>query len=144
MPSDGWKTAPMVRESDHRRARGRLDRMIVAIAAQQHGVIALAQLLALGLSGRAVQARALCGRLHRIHQGVYAVGRPDLPIKGRWMAAVLACREGAVLSHQSAATLHGLLNARGGLVNVTVPRRTPITRRGYGCTALRASSLQTA
>ena len=46
------------------------------------------------------------------------------------MAAVLACGEGAVLSHQSAATLHGLLNASGGRIHVTVPRRTPIGRVG--------------
>jgi len=114
----------MLRESIHRWARGSIDRAIVAIAAKQHGVISLAQLLALGLSERAVQARAAAGRLHRIHRGVYAVGRPDVTIKGKWMAAVLACDDGAALSHQSAATLHGLLNARAGRVHVTVPRRT--------------------
>jgi predicted transcriptional regulator of viral defense system len=120
----------MLRESIHRRARGSIDRAIVAIAAQQHGVISLAQLLALGLSERAVQARAAAGRLHRIHRGVYAVGRPDVTIKGKWMAAVLACGDGAVLSHQSAATLHGLLNAKAGRVHVTVPRRTTVARAG--------------
>jgi predicted transcriptional regulator of viral defense system len=128
MPSDGWITAPISPKSNHRWPKGQLDRLIGAIAARQHGVITLVQLLDLGLSPRAVRDRVACGRLHRIHHGVYAVGRPDLPIKGRWMAAVLACGEGAVLSHQSAATLHGLLNARGGLINVTVPRRTPISR----------------
>jgi very-short-patch-repair endonuclease len=93
-------------------------------------VITLYQLVGLGLSRRAVQWRVSNGRLHPIHRGVYAVGRRDLPIKGRWMAAVLACGDGAVLSHQSAATLHRLLNGRGGLVHVTVPRRTPISRQG--------------
>lgn len=46
------------------------------------------------------------------------------------MAAVLACGEGAVLSHRSAATLHDLLSAKGGRIEVTVPRRTPIRREG--------------
>jgi hypothetical protein len=46
------------------------------------------------------------------------------------MAAVLACGDGALLSHQSAATLHALLNARAGRIHVTVPRRTPIVRSG--------------
>jgi len=46
------------------------------------------------------------------------------------MAAVLACGEGALLSHRSAATLHGLLNARGGRIHVTVPRRTSVARAG--------------
>jgi hypothetical protein len=46
------------------------------------------------------------------------------------MGAVLACGEGAVLSHRSAATLHGLLDARGGRIEITIPRQSPITRRG--------------
>jgi very-short-patch-repair endonuclease len=120
----------MLRESIHRWGRGAIDRAIVAMAARQHGIISLAQLLGLGLSERAVHARVAAGRLHRIHQGVYAVGRPDVTIKGRWMAAVLACGEGALLSHQSAATLRELLNARAGRVHVTVPRRTTVARAG--------------
>ena len=36
------------------------------------------------------------------------------------MAAVLACGPGAVLSHRSAAALHGLIEDRGGPVDVTV------------------------
>jgi hypothetical protein len=130
MPSDGWKALLMATESIHRRGKGELDRLIVALAARQHGVVGLWQLVELGLSAAGVRTRVAAGRLHRIHQGVYAVGRPDVTIKGRWMAAVLACGEGAVLSHRSAATLRGLLNARSGWVDVTVPRRTPVVRAG--------------
>jgi hypothetical protein len=36
---------------------------------------------------------------------VFAVGRPELSREGRWMAAVLACGPGAVLSHLSAGEL---------------------------------------
>jgi hypothetical protein len=39
------------------------------------------------------------------------------------MAAVLACGEGAVLSHGSAAALWGLLRPIGGPIDVTVPTR---------------------
>jgi hypothetical protein len=60
----------MVRKLDHRRARGELERLIVAIAAKQHGVIALFQLLKLGLGERAAHDRVSSGRLHRIHRGV--------------------------------------------------------------------------
>src|SRR3954453_20374812 len=130
MSGDGWKTSAIRTESDHRRRGGRVDREILAIAMAQHGVIALWQLLSVGLSASAVRERVAAGRLHRIHQGVYAVGRPDVTIKGRWMAAVLACGDGALLSHRSAATLHELLNARAGRIHVTVPRRTPIARAG--------------
>jgi predicted transcriptional regulator of viral defense system len=48
-------------------------------------------------------------RLHRIHRGVYAVGHQGLSKDGIWMAAVLACGPGAVLSHTSAARLWGML-----------------------------------
>jgi hypothetical protein len=37
------------------------------------------------------------------------------------MAAVLACGDGAVLSHRSAAALWGLLPVRSGPVDVTIP-----------------------
>ena len=130
MPGDGWKTLLTATESIHRRGKGELDRLIVALAGGQHGVVALWQLIELGLSAAGARTRVAARRLHRIHQGVYVVGRPDVTIKGRWMAAVLACADGAVLSHRSAATLHGLLNARGGRVHVTVPRGTCISRPG--------------
>src|SRR3954468_17916889 len=130
MANDGRKTSAMLSKSDHRSARRLIDRTIVAIAREQHGVIALWQLLSIGLSASAVRKRVAAGRLHRIHQGVYAVGRPDVTIKGRWMAAVLACGEGALLSHRSAATLRALLNARGGRIDVTIPRPSSLARRG--------------
>lgn len=72
---------------------------------RQHGVIARTQLLGLGLHSQAITHRLRTGRLHRLHNGVYAVGRPELDQLGVWMAAVLACGRGAVLSHSSAAAL---------------------------------------
>jgi putative AbiEi antitoxin of type IV toxin-antitoxin system/uncharacterized protein DUF559 len=107
-----------------------MDRLLVAVAARQHGVVTLLQLQDLGLGERAVHDRVSSGRLHRIHRGVYAVGRRDLPIKGHRMAAVLACGEGAVLSHRSAATLHELLNVRSGRIDVAIPRQSSLRRPG--------------
>jgi len=46
------------------------------------------------------------------------------------MAAVLACGEGAVLSHRSAAALLGIGAERGGLVDVSVRRRCELRRPG--------------
>jgi predicted transcriptional regulator of viral defense system len=63
------------------------------------------QLYALGMSSSAIGDRVTAGRLHRIHRGVYAVGHTNIGNEGRWIAAVLACGQGAVLSHQSAAAL---------------------------------------
>jgi hypothetical protein len=98
-----------------------LDRRIDEIAARQHGVITLRQLEGVGLGRRGVAKRASRGRLHRIHQGVYAVGHRGLSLHGRFMAAALACGEGAVLSHGSAAVLWKLLKPIDGPVHVSVP-----------------------
>ena len=75
------------------------------LARRQHGVIARSQLIELGFTAKAIKHRVTIGRLRPIWRGVYAVGRPELTQDGRWMAAVLACGPGAVLSHESAAAL---------------------------------------
>jgi very-short-patch-repair endonuclease len=58
----------------------------------------------------------------------------------RWMAAVLACGEGAVLSHGSAAALWKLLRPIEGPVHVSIPtRRSRRSRRGihlHRCSSL--------
>ncbi len=108
-----------------------LDRLIAALAAVQHGVVALWQLLEIGLSAPAVRHRVAVGRLHRIHAGVFAVGHARLTLLGCNMAAVLACGRDAVLSHRSAADLRGLRRSAGrALIDVTSPRRSGRRRAG--------------
>jgi hypothetical protein len=108
----------------------RLDVPIGELAERQHGVVALRQLGAIGLSASGVRSRVARGRLHRIHRGVYAVGRPGLNGDGRRMAAVLAYGSGAVLSHRSAAGHWGLRPDNRPNVEVTVPRRSARRRPG--------------
>src|SRR4051794_12707721 len=97
------------------------DARIAAIAARQHGVITLLQLLAAGLSRKAIQHRLKDGRLHRLHRGVYAVGHAGLSYEGRALAAVLACGDGAALSHLHAASLYGISRfRRPSLIDVVV------------------------
>jgi very-short-patch-repair endonuclease len=116
------------------------DSIVANIAARQHGVASVAQLRAAGLSADAVLGRVRAGRLHRLHRGVYAVGHLGLTVEGRWMAAVLACGERAMLSHRSAASLWALLLVAPGPVDVLVPsgagrrRRTGI--RLHRCASL--------
>jgi predicted transcriptional regulator of viral defense system len=100
-----------------------IDVDIATLASRQHGVVALYQLNRLGLTKNAVGERVKAGRLHPIHRGVYAVGHRVLTREGRWMAAVLACGDGAVLSHASAAHLLGLLRGSGARIHVTSPTR---------------------
>ena len=87
-----------------------VDRALAELAHRQWGVLSLTQLRDFGLGARAVQLRAQSGRLRRVHRGVYAIGGAALPREGRDLAAVLACGEGAVLSHVSAAVHWGVLS----------------------------------
>jgi hypothetical protein len=119
----------MARFLDHRREKAAWERRIVEFARAHHDVIDLGELADLGLSPRAVQDRARQLRLYRKYHGVYALGRPDLPPRGEWFAAVKACGEGALLSHRSAAALLDLLRWSGA-VHVTIPRRSALTHRG--------------
>jgi very-short-patch-repair endonuclease len=57
-----------------------------------------------------------------VYRGVYSVGHARLGREGHWLAAVLACGEGAVLSHRSAAAHWGLLGTDQERVDVTAPR----------------------
>jgi Transcriptional regulator, AbiEi antitoxin/Protein of unknown function (DUF559) len=91
------------------------------LARRQWGVVSRAQLTAIGLGRGAIDARLGAGRLRRVHRGVYAIGGAALPREGRNLAAVLACGEGAVLSHVSAAVHWGLLSYDPPRPEVTAP-----------------------
>lgn len=97
-----------------------IDARIAELAGRQHGVVAARQLVALGISRSAISKWAGRGKLHRLHQGVYAVGHEAIGDEGRWMAAVLACGPGAALSHLSAAALWELLKPREGPVDISL------------------------
>jgi Transcriptional regulator, AbiEi antitoxin/Protein of unknown function (DUF559) len=109
------------------------DRRVGDLAAKQHGVISLAQLVAAGFTKNVVARWVAAGRLHRIHRGVYAVGHTALTAAARDLAAVLACGPGAVLSHRSAGVRLVIVRYAPKL-EVTVPgrrvRRPGIVVRG--------------
>lgn len=94
--------------------------LVARVAGRQHGVISARQLADAGVARDVAAVWARKGRLHRLHRGVYAVGHAAVSAEGRWMAAVLACGEGAVLSHRSAAYLWGLLDPRLEPVHISV------------------------
>jgi hypothetical protein len=91
-------------------------------------VVTVEQLLAAGVSETSIRRGVDAGRLHRLHRGVYAVGHRSLSWRGRWLAAVLAAGDGAVLSHTSAVALWQFLRPVPGPIHVTVDaavRRKP-------------------
>lgn len=136
MPEAGRKSEPRGRYF----GQASVDAALAALANEQHAVFGLEQLRDLGLSARAAQKRACAGRLHRIHQTVYSlVPRELLKREGLYMAAVLACGPGVVLSHRSAAALHELRDWGWTKIEVTVPRRS--WRRHDGIAVHRSTTL---
>jgi hypothetical protein len=109
---------------------------VARCAAEQWGVLSLAELHACGLSDDAVMNRVRRGRLHRLHRAVYAVGHPNPPREGRWLAAVKACGRSAVLSHGSAAALWQIVEWDRRRPEVTLPGSG--TRRIHGIRVHRA------
>jgi very-short-patch-repair endonuclease len=106
---------------------------VARIAGRQHGVVTRGQLLEAGLSRNAVKRRIEKGVLHREFRGVYRVGHRAPSVEARYMAAVLACGETAVLSGRAAAFLFGIVKgpAPRPEVSTTANRRVVgvVTRR---------------
>jgi very-short-patch-repair endonuclease len=93
-------------------------------------VVSHRQLRDFGLGRSSIRWRVRSGRLHPVRRGVYAVGRPEVSPNGRWMAALLTCGPGAVLSHGSAAALWGFGSEPRGLVEVSLLAGTRSRRPG--------------
>jgi very-short-patch-repair endonuclease len=87
-------------------------------------MVSTKQLRGLGFTKDSIAGWEVRGALHRLHRGVYAVGHTAITKRGRWMAAVLASGDEAVLSHRSAAALWGIYGSGTGEAHVTLPRKT--------------------
>ncbi len=112
-------------------------KQVLALVAEQHGVVTRRQLLDLGLPAHGIAHRVKRGRLHQVRLGVYAVGRPELTRDGRWKAALLACGSGTFLSHASGCEFWDLSDPAPEIeISVSPPRtisRPGITlHRRYG------------
>ena len=81
------------------------DRAAGEIADEQHGVAHHDQLLAAGVSRRAVSRSLAVGRLRPMFRGVYAVGHAAVSEKGWCQAALLASGNQSVLTHETACQL---------------------------------------
>src|SRR3954451_22006675 len=96
-----------------------------ALVTAQHGVVEHHQLRELDIPRHTIARWLRQGHLRQIHRGVYMVGHGALSLRGWWMAAVLACGEGAALSHRPGTRLHDLIAWHPGRPAVSVP----VTRR---------------
>src|SRR5580692_9626127 len=76
----------------------------------QCGIVDRAQAKQAGFSDRQILHRLRSGRWQRVHQGVYATFTGPLPREARLWAALRRVGEGAMLSHETAAEVHGLID----------------------------------
>jgi very-short-patch-repair endonuclease len=110
-----------------------VERVLAALATRSHGVVTRRQLLAAGISDDEIAQRLATGALLREYRGVYRVGHRAPSVEARYLAAVLACGEGAVLSGLAAGHLWGLVKGAAPPPEVTAhtERRVPgvATRR---------------
>jgi hypothetical protein len=108
------------------RPRDRIERL----ASSSHGVVTRTQLLAEGLTESQIKRRLRSGELLQEHRGVYRVGHRAPSVEARYLAAVWACGENALLSGRAAGHLLGLLTTPPYMPEVTAPteRRVPGVR----------------
>jgi hypothetical protein len=100
-----------------------------AIAREQEGIVARAQLLAAGVSGSAIDRALRSGARHRVLPGVYSAVAPELLTEdGRTTAALLTAGEGALLSHGTAAWRWRIIPAPPSVIQLAVPRPRTATR----------------
>ena len=107
-----------------------LPSQISVLAQRQAGAISRQQLLDAGLNPQLIVRRLERDRWQQLFRGVYAVFS-GLPPRETWLwAAVLRVGEGAVLSHQTAAELHGLSDSPADAIYVTIPSTRRVATRG--------------
>jgi hypothetical protein len=94
----------------------------------QCGVIDRSQAKQVGFSDRQIWYRLRSGRWQQVHEGVYATFTGPLPREARLWAAVRRAGEAAMLSHETAAEVHGLIDRPASpRIHITVPvRRRPV------------------
>ena len=112
------------------KSSARPDIEIARLAAIEKSILTLEELCKCGLSRQAVALRTRTGRLHRIHDGVYAVAHPNISVESCFVAAVKACRPCALLSHFAAAAHRGYVRWDYRTIEVTVPSSRRVRRPG--------------
>jgi Transcriptional regulator, AbiEi antitoxin len=99
---------------------------VARLAGRAHGVVTRRELLAAGVSERQVHRRLWRGSLIVVHPGVYRVGHNAASVDARYIAAVKAAGEGALLSGLAAGWLWGLTKGLAPPPEVSAPKQRRI------------------
>jgi very-short-patch-repair endonuclease len=99
------------------------------------GLVTIAQLRELGVPDATFADAVAGGRLHPVFHGVYSVGHRYLTPQARLLAATLACGDGSVVSHGTAAWIYGMNDWWPEAIDVIAPveagRKIPGIRRRF-------------
>jgi hypothetical protein len=97
----------------------------------QHGIADREQALHAGFSRWQIEHRLTSGVWQRVYPGVYATFSGLLPRDARLWSAVLRAGAGAMVSHETAAEVHGIVDKPvGANIHITVPvSRRPLQHR---------------
>ncbi|HEY6785819.1 MAG TPA: type IV toxin-antitoxin system AbiEi family antitoxin domain-containing protein [Trebonia sp.] len=108
---------PYMPPGDERSDQGHWELILHA----QERIVSATQARAVGMSADAIRSKVDSGRWQRVYHGVYATFTGELPRQAHLWAAVLRCGRSAVLSHETAAEVHGLTRGPADAIHVTVP-----------------------
>jgi hypothetical protein len=102
-----------------------------ALLSVQHGIVDRNQALQVGFTRWQIEHRLASGAWQRVYPGVYATFSGPLTRDARLWAALRRAGPGAMLSHETAAEVHGIIDKpAGGNIHVTVPlSRRPAQHR---------------
>jgi very-short-patch-repair endonuclease len=123
------------------RPQGRTaEQKLARVAGAAHGVVTRVELLRDGVTAAEIKQRLSTGSLLREHRGIYRVGHRAPSLEARYLAAVRACGERALLSGKAAGHLLGIIKGSAPPPQVT----TPTERRIEGVTTRRSRRLDRA
>jgi hypothetical protein len=86
-----------------------VEQELARIGGGAHGVVGRGELLGAGVTAAEIEQRLRIGALLRVYPGVYRVGHGAPSLEARYLAAVRACGEGALLCGLAAGYLFGAL-----------------------------------
>ena len=98
------------------------DRVIRELASQAHGVVTRSELLGAGLTADEIKQRRKSGLLLPVHRGVYRVGHHAPSLEARYLSAVRACGDDALLAGRAAAHLWRVIKGSPPQPEVLTPR----------------------
>jgi very-short-patch-repair endonuclease len=96
-----------------------VEQELARLAGAAHGVVTRTAMLRAGISVDEIRQRLESGALLPEHRGIYRVGHRAPSVEARYLAAVLACGDGALLSGTAAAHLLGLVKGVAPPAEVT-------------------------